>query len=177
MNKSLKKTLLLSLMVLTGGFALLTWMEGESSWMMWLLAFAVVLSIYLMAFHPKKKTEKAEDLVSVLSEKAKDSLMQGEIPQYETRLQLKHGETLYWCDNMRTDYYNSKPHLFYLTDKRLICLDDDFRFSHPLDSIDIKVNAPRVEVVVNKKKMAFLAASPDALQKAWSMISSPSAKF
>lgn len=166
----MSKTLLLSLMVLTGGFTLLSFMEGEQTWIWWFVGFAAVLSAYLFVFHPKQKSEKQPDLISVLPENAAAALEEGRIPDLDSDLRLKSGEKLYWMDQMRTDYYNTKPHLFYLSDQRLVCLDEDFRFSHTLDSMNPVIEGSRIRIQNGKAKMTFLCASPQAFENAWNLI-------
>ncbi len=169
MNQSFQKTLLYSALALTGGFAVLGFLQKDSWWPAWLAGFCLLLAIYFVLYHPKKKDEKQKEIESILPESAKAALQQGEIPLMRSELKLKPNEKLLWLDQMRTDYYNSKPRVFYLTTSRLVCLDEDFRFSHPVDQMEITFSKGNVRVKAGKSKMAFLCASPESLQQAWTM--------
>lgn len=170
MNQSLKKTFLYTAMVLCGGFALLSLLQKDPWWPAWLAAFCIVLIVYFVLFNPKKKEEKQPELESILPDSAKDALAKGMVPQIPSPLKLKIKERLYWSDQMRTDYYNSKPHVFYLTSQRLVCLDDDFRFSHPIDQVGLLFDEDSVLVTSGKVKMRFKTASLPSMQQAWVLI-------
>lgn len=170
MNQSLLKTIIYSALAITGGFALLGWMENDAGWVCWLIAFCAALALYFGICHPRNKEERQKEIETILSEESRQNLDQGKSLDVASPLKLKSGEQLYWADQMRTDYYNSKPHVFYLTSKRLVCLDEEFRFSHPLDQITIEFLQGRVVVQAGNKKLAFLCASPDYFQKAWKLV-------
>lgn len=174
MNQSLKKTCLLSLLVVCGGFAILCFLEKESSWLFWTLGFCGILMVYLVCFHPKKDLEKKEEkMQSTLSQKAQEALAKGQIPNKEdlaSGFLLQPKERLLWADYMRTDYYHSKPHFVYLTNQRLVCFDPDFSFSHPIQSLTIRFSQDKIILQKNKKNiMSFLVASAPAFEQAWKL--------
>lgn len=177
MNQSLKKTCLLSLMVICGGFAILCFLEKESSWLFWVLGFCGALMVYLLLFHPKKDLQKPEEkMQSVLSPKAQEALALGQIPRKEdlaSNFPLQAGEKLLWADQMRTDYYQSKPHLVYLTNQRIVCFEPDFSFSHPIGPLTIRFSPSKITLQKGKKNMmSFLVASPEAFEQAWKLAQS-----
>lgn len=169
MNQSLVKTLLYSGLVLCGGFAILSWIEQDAAWVFWLIGFCIVLSIFFALFHPGKKPVREPELESVLPDSARRALSEGRIPQLTSPLKLKSGEALLWADQMRTDYYNSKPRLFYLTTQRLVCLDEDFRFSHPISEMELTFGEDSVRIRSGKSVMPFKAASLSSLEQAWKL--------
>lgn len=170
MNQSVTKTLILTAMVLCGGFAILCYVQSDPSWSLWLIACCVVACIYFGIYRPKKKAHKEPEVQSILPDSAREALMAGQKPQIGSSLKLKKGEHLYWADQMRTDYYNSKPRIFYLTNERLVCLDDDFRFSHPVSSMIITINSDLIRIEHGKSKMTFRCASPEAFMAAWNLV-------
>ncbi len=177
MNQTAKKTILLTLMAITGGFAALCLMEQDPTWTLWLAGFAFVLSIYLFLFHSsKKKQPKRPEVQSVLDPEAIKALEAGQIPKLEGKLKLRTGEKLFWTDQMRTDFYNSEPYLFYLTDQRLVCLDENFHFSHPLNAMTITRKENKISIKAGKTKMTFLCASPEAFMQALALAEAASSK-
>ncbi len=170
MNQSVTKTLLLSALVLCGGFSILCYFQNDSSWSLWLIATCVVACIYFGIYRPKKTAAKEPEVESILPDVAKEALLNGQKPQIPCDLKLKNGETVYWVDQMRTDYYNSKPHVFYLTNQRLVCLDEEFRFFHPITQIQVTKMPDTLLIEAEKSKMKFKCASPEAFMKAWAMV-------
>lgn len=170
MNQSAKKTLLLSTLVLCAGFAILCFFEKDPYWVAWLIGACVFGGMYLYFYHPKKSEPKEAEITSILPDQAREDLANGKMPVLvSSDLKLKRGEVLLWNDQMRTDFYNSKPRVFYLTNYRLVCLEEDFQMSHPVRQMEITVNAPRLHVLSNGKKMTFLCASPESFMQAWAM--------
>ena len=170
MNQSVTKTLIITAMVLCGGFAVLCYIQSDPSWSLWLIGLCVAACIYFAIYRPKKKAQKEPEVQSILPDSAREALLAGQKPEIGSALKLKKGEHLYWADQMRTDYYNSKPRDFYLTNERLACLDDDFRFSHPVSSMNVTANSDLIRIVQGKSKMTFRCASPDAFMAAWNMV-------
>lgn len=174
MNQSILKTCLGSGLVLCGGFAILCFLEGQSIWIGWTFGFCALLIVYLMSFHPKKKVAKEPHLRSILSSQAKEALATQAIPKKESldpNFPLNPKEYLVWADQMCTDYYNSKPHLVYLTNQRLVCLEPDFAFSHPLSHLEIAFFPDKLKLQKNKKNiMTFKVASLEAFQQAWMLV-------
>ncbi|MDE5759137.1 MAG: hypothetical protein K2H85_11075 [Allobaculum sp.] len=173
MNQSFLKTCLLSGLVLCGGFTILCFLEKQSIWIGWLIGFCVILTLYLFRFHPKNSPQKKDVLQSVLSDQAKESLARQSIPSFKSLssdFPLQAEEHLLWADQMRTDYYNSKPHLVYLTNKRLVCFDSDFSFSQPVQALQITFLPNKIKLQKNNKTlMTFQVASPKAFEQAWSL--------
>lgn len=170
MNQSVLKTLLISLLVLCGGFTILCYLQNDSSWSLWLIGTCIAASIYFGVHRPKKKEAKEPEVESILPDSAKEALLNGQKPEIPSALKLKNGEAVYWVDQMRTDYYNSKPRVFYLTNQRLVCLDEDFRFFHPIDQIRVTKLPNTLLVEVEKSKMKFKCASSEAFLQAWAMV-------
>ncbi len=173
MNQSFLKTCLLSGLVLCGGFTVLCFLEKQSVWIGWLIGFCVMLTLYLWRFHPKTSPQKEAVLQSVLSDQAKESLARQSVPPLESldsTFPLQAQEQLLWADQMRTDYYNSKPHLVYLTNKRLVCFEPDFSFSQPVQALKITFLPDKIKLQKNNKTlMSFKVASPTAFEQAWSL--------
>lgn len=170
MNHSTLKTLLYAALALSGGFAVLCFLERDSSWFYWTIGFCALLAFFLYRFHPKKTAPKEPEVQSVLPEEAVLALDQGKRPDLASPLKLRAGEHLLWADQMRTDYYNSRPHLFYLTTSRLVCLDEDFRFSHSLKDLSFTFAEDRVRIQTPKSKMDFKTASPRSMEQAWKLV-------
>ncbi len=169
MNQSVKKTILLSGFVLCAGFALLCFFEKDPSWVFWLVGACGFGGIYLYFFHPKKAMDKEPEITSILPDQAREDLAHGIKPVLVSDVKMKRGEVLLWTDQMRTDFYNSKPRVFYLTNYRLVCLEEDFQISHSVRQMEVTADGPRITITVNGKKMTFLCASPESFMQAWAM--------
>ncbi len=171
MNQSFFKTCLLSGLILCGGFAILCFLEKQPIWIGWTLGFCVIWMIYFI--QPKSNPHKEEALHSLLSDQAKKSLAAYTVPTKESLsfdFPLQQGERLIWADQMRTDYYNSKAHLIYLTNKRLVCFDPDFAFSHPIQALKITFFPDKIKLQKNDKVlMTFKVASLKAFEQAWTL--------
>lgn len=173
MNRSLLKTIIYAGMIFTGGFAVLSLVNKDSDWRLWLIAFFAILCLYYVLIRPKNREEQNQEVYTILPDSARKALNLNQIPVIgATQLRLIQGEHLYWVDQMRTNYYNSKPHVFYLTDKRLVCLDEDFSFAHPLQDLKItfKPKSNEITVKVKKAELSFLCASKKEMELAFNMI-------
>lgn len=162
------KTLLLCGLILCGGFAVLSLIEHDRAWLWWFAGAMFFLSFYLRQL--KSQITKQQPMTSVLPQSAKEDLAAGKIPQMSSQLLLGSEEKLLWSDWMRTDYYQSKPHLFYLSTRRLVCLDEDFCVDLPVDQVDLAVDNERITIMTSGKKLAFRTASPQSLAQAWAIV-------
>lgn len=165
MKNTALKTVLLCALALCGGFAVIGYFEGDSSWWIWALVFIPVLIAYSLLCS-KSRPQKKEPVASVLDEEKRKQMEAGIVEPMESDVALKNGEKLLWKDYMRLDYYESTPHLFYLTDNRLFCLDEDFSFSHPLKSIVFHKGNNGISLEIGKKKYSFVTPSQKAFENA-----------
>lgn len=159
-------------MCIGGGFALLCYLNGDSSWKWWFLIFLAfaISAVYYTKKHPDEKIEQIP-MVSILPEEAKKALDNGKLPKLDTESrQVAQDEDLCWVDLMRIDYYGSKPHTFYLSNKRFFCLDKEFPVSIPLENTHMEQTNRGIKITNGKQKLAFLTPSADELLKAWELV-------
>lgn len=179
MNHSLQKTLIYAGLIFSGGFTVLNLVNKDASWRLWLFAFLVVLCFYYVLIRPKNREEKNQEVYTILPDSARKALNENQMPHIGApQLRLQNGEHLYWVDQMRTNYYNSKPHVFYLTNKRLVCLDENFRFAHPLQDLKVtfKPQSNQLTIKIKKAELSFLCASSNEMKLAFYMIQNHSSK-
>lgn len=163
------KTLIYSVLVLCGGFAAIGFFSHDPQWTMWLAAFMAILAAVSIMQNKKAPKERPEALESVLPSEAAKALKEGKIPQLHPDLMIYPDETCLWYDQVRTDYYDSKPRVLCLTTRRLFCADPNFRFSSPIEEVSIEPGKRGVSIKRGGKPMNFLLASPEALLQAWQL--------
>lgn len=178
MNYTLIKTIVYIAMVLTSSLVVIHFIQYQPIWKFWLLVFSFFAGIYFMYIRPRNRQQEEHEIYTILPRTARQALLAHRKPNIKCKqLKLLGQEELYWMDQMRTNYYRSKPHVFYLTNLRLICLDEDFYFVHPLKDLKFDFDLTQsneVNIHVQKAQISFLCASKEEMKSALSLIQNES---
>lgn len=178
MKYTVIKTITYAAMALSSALMVLNFIHHDSIWKFWLIIFTIFVGIYCAYLRPKILHEKEYEIYTILPLAARKALLAHQKPNIKSKqLKLLLNEEVYWFDQMRTNYYKSNPHVFYLTNLRLVCLDEDFHFVHLLQ--DLKFNFDQglpneVNVQVKKANISFLCPSKTEMQLALNLIESRS---
>lgn len=159
-----------ALMVLCGMFALLGYFNHDEGWQLWLAGFMGILAAVSIMQNKKAPKERQDPQISsVLPEEAKKQLEEGTMPKLHPDVLIYPDEQCIWMDRTRTDFYDSKPVMLYLTTRRLFCTDPNFRFSHPLDKVEITPDKRGVKIRLGSRTMPFLMDDALSFEKAWKL--------
>lgn len=165
------KTLIHSLLALSGGFALIGWFTHDPHWMTYLAAFMGILVVVSLMQNKKSPAEKTDHtLKTLLPKQAAADLAKGKLPDLHPEALIYPDETCVWMDQVRQDYYDSKPVTMLMTTRRLFCPDPNQRFSHSLDKVSITRTKRGVTIQLGGRKMPYLCLDSDSMVKAYELV-------
>lgn len=168
------KTITYIAMVLSSGLMVFNVVHHSPIWKFWLVIFTLFIGVYYAYLRPKILQEKEHEIYTILPQSARKALLAHRKPKIKRKqLPLLKHEEVYWIDQMRTNYYQSKPHVFYLTNLRFFCLDEDFHFVHRLQDLKFDFNLTQANVVniqVKKANISFLCPSKTEMELALNLI-------
>lgn len=175
MDKSLYRTLYLSTLIISVGFAVMEFMDNAPGraalWLSGGCAVLVLLSMYRKKKNPQEKSASSKPLESVLPPEAAKKIHQGELPDLHTDLlMLEPQEKLVWMDQARQDHYEGKQGMLLLSDRRIIFQNPEFSFDHPIHLITLTKTRNGVELKIRQHKMKFVTASTPELIEVYHLI-------
>lgn len=174
MKYTVIKTITYIALVFSSSLMVFNFVHRNPIWKFWLFIFVCFVGVYYAYLRPKILQEQECEIYTILPQTARKALFNHQKPSIQNKhLELLLHEDIYWVDQMRTNYYKSKPHVFYLTNLRFICLDEDFHFIHPLQELKFDFELGRsneVNIQVKKANISFLCPSKPELEIALSLI-------